>query len=187
MNIKGKVVTLRAIEENDMKLLKDMMNDGEIERLVGGWAFPISLNQQKKWYESSINNDRNIRLIIETEEDGAIGLATIVDIDWKNRVAFHGIKLANKKYRARGIGTDSVMAVMRYAFDELQLNRLDGAIIEYNEGSKKLYCEKCGWKVEGVQRNKIYKNGKFHDRVMVGVLKEDYKQLLKEKNYWCEK
>ena len=184
MNIKGRVVTLRAIEEKDMDLLKDMLNDGEIEKLVGGWAFPISSYQQRKWYEGSINNDKNVRLIIETEEDGAIGLATIVNIDWKNRVAFHGIKLANKKYRARGIGTDSVMAIMRYAFEELQLNRLDGAIIEYNEGSKKLYCEKCGWKVEGIQRKKIFKSGQYYDRIMVGVLKEDYKELINNNNYW---
>ncbi|ALG47881.1 GNAT family protein [Clostridium perfringens] len=186
MNIKGKVVTLRAIEERDMDLLKDMLNDQEIERLVGGWAFPVSSYQQKRWYESNINDNKNIRLIIETNEDGAIGLATLTNIDWKNRVAFHGIKLANKKYRARGIGTDSVMAIMRYAFTELQLNRLDGAIIEYNEGSRKLYCNKCGWSVEGIQRKKIFKNGSYHNRLIVGILKEDYYELIRENNYWGE-
>ena len=184
MNIKGKVVTLRAIEESDMDLLKNMLNDEEIERLVGGWAFPISSYQQRKWYEDNINNNKNVRFIIETKEDGAIGLATLTNIDWKNRVAFHGIKLANKKYRARGIGTDSVMAIMRYAFNELQLNRLDGAIIEYNEGSKKLYCEKCGWKVEGIQRKKIFKSGRYYNRIIVGILKEDYEELTENNNYW---
>lgn len=53
-------------------------------------------------------------------------MATLRDIDWKNRKAHHGMKLANKERRGKGIGTDTVMAIMRYAFDELGLNRLDG-------------------------------------------------------------
>lgn len=184
MNIKGKFVTLRAIEEDDLDLLKEMVNDEEIEKLIVGSSFPVSTHQQKKWYESIVADKNNIRLVIETEEDGAVGYANIVDIDWKNRSAFHGIKIANRKYRAKGIGTDTVMAVMRYTFDELQLNRLDGAIIEYNEGSKKLYCDKCGWKIEGTKRKAIYKNGKYHNLLIVGILKEDYDELLNNNKYW---
>lgn len=184
MNIIGKVVTLRAIEEEDQELLREMVNDPEIEKLVGGYSFPVSKIQQKEWFESNNNTQNNIRLIIETNEDGAIGFANIVNIDWKNRSAFHGIKIANKKFRSKGIGTDTVMAVMRYAFEELQLNRLDGTIINYNEPSRKLYCEKCGWKVEGLKRKAVFKQNEYHDELIVGILKEEYESLIKENNYW---
>jgi len=97
MNILGKYVILRAIEEEDLELLREMINDPEIERMVGGYSFPISKWQQKKWFELISNKQNDIRLIIETKEDGAIGFANIVNIDWKNRSAFHGIKIANKK------------------------------------------------------------------------------------------
>ena len=52
MNIKGKIVTLRAITQNDLQLICDMFNDPELENLVVGWAFPISIEQQKKWFEN---------------------------------------------------------------------------------------------------------------------------------------
>lgn len=184
MNIKGKVVTLRAMEEADQELLREMVNDPEIEKMVGGYSFPVSSKQQKSWFESNANSQNNLRLIIETEEDGAIGFANIVDIDWKNRTAFHGIKIANKKFRSRGIGTDTVMAVMKYAFEELQLNRLDGTIIKYNEPSRKLYCDKCGWTVEGIKRKAVFKLNEYHDELIVGILKEDYEELIKKNNYW---
>ena len=184
MNIKGKVVTLRAMEETDQRLLMEMVNDPEIEKMVGGYSFPVSSIQQKKWFESNINSQNHLRLIIETEEDGAIGFANIVDIDWKNRSAFHGIKIANKKFRSRGIGTDTVMAVMKYAFEELQLNRLDGTIIKYNEPSRKLYCDKCGWVVEGTKRKSVFKQNDYHDELIVAILKEEYEQLIKQNNYW---
>ena len=42
MNIKGKFVTLRAIEREDLELMIEMLNDPEIESLVTGWEFTIS-------------------------------------------------------------------------------------------------------------------------------------------------
>jgi RimJ/RimL family protein N-acetyltransferase len=184
MNIKGKIVTLRAMEEEDQELLREMVNDPEIEKMIGGYSFPVSKIQQKKWFESNANSQNNIRLIIETKEDGAVGFANIVNIDWKNRSAFHGIKIASRKFRSRGIGTDTVMAVMKYAFEELQLNRLDGTIIDYNEPSRKLYCDKCGWKVEGVRRKAVFKVNEYHDELIVGILKDEYENLIKENKYW---
>lgn len=184
MNIKGRFVTLRAMELEDQELLREMINEPEVEKLVGGYSFPVSKSQQNKWFESNQNNQNNIRLIIETEEDGAVGFANIVNIDWKNRSALHGIKILNRKFRARGIGTDTVMAVMKYAFEELQLIRLDGAIIVYNEPSKKLYCGKCGWKVEGIRRKSVFKLNEYHDELILGILKEEYEELVKANNYW---
>ena len=184
MNILGKKILLRAMEPEDQELLREMINAPEIESLIVGHSYPTSKFQQNKWYESAVTDSNNLRLIIETEEDGAIGFANIVDIDWKNRTAFHGIKIANRKFRAKGVGTDTVMAVMRYAFDELQLNRLDGAIISYNAPSTGLYVKKCGWTIEGTKREAIFKNGQYHDLNIVGILKEDYLNLVKENKYW---
>lgn len=184
MNIKGKIVTLRAMEEEDQELLREMINDPDIEKMVGGYSFPVSKAQQLSWFHTNSNTQDNIRLIIETKDDGPIGFANIVNIDWKNRSAFHGIKISNKKFRSRGIGTDTVMAIMKYTFEELQLNRLDGTIIKYNEPSKKLYCEKCGWQVEGIKRRAVFKLNEYHDEIMVGILRDEYFELISNNKYW---
>lgn len=176
---------LRAIEQDDLEMMRKMLNDPEIESLVVGWALPVSKYQQEHWYEKNINDDRNLRFIIETSEDGPIGIATLINIDWKNRRADHGIKLAKRENRIKGIGTDTVMAIMKYAFDELQLNRLDGSWFDENVASQKLY-QKCGWKVEGRIRKCIYKNGKYRDLVIVGILKDEYNELIEKNNYWGE-
>ena len=185
MNIKGKFVTLRAIEKTDLELMREMLNDPEIENLVVGWAFPISKYQQEKWYENNIGNQTNLRFIVETDDGQAVGLATLVNIDWKNRRATHGMKLAKTNTRHKGLGTDTVMAIMRYAFDELQLNRLDGSWFEDNIPSKNMYM-KCGWKEEGRLRQYVYKKGKYRDLMTTGILKSDYEELIKKNNYWEE-
>lgn len=185
MNIYGKKVILRAMEKEDCKLIREMFNDPEIENLVVGWAFPLSQYAQEKWFEAHYN-DKNFRFIIETQEDGAVGIATLTDIDWKNRMAYHGIKLAQASCRGKGIGTDTVMAIMRYAFDELGLNRLNGSWFPENVSSKKMYM-KCGWKEEGVRRNYIYKHGHYRDLIETGVLATDYYDLIQKNNYWSIK
>ena len=101
----------------------------------------------------------------------------------KNRRASHGIKIANKERRAKGVGTDTVMAIMRYVFDELGLHRLDTSWFDSNVASKTLYT-KCGWKVEGVKREYIFKRGQWRDLTVVGILESDYRELISNNHYW---
>ena len=182
MNIKGKFVTLRAMTRNDMPMIVDLFNDPEIENLVVGWAFPLSLDQQNRWFDNHLGDQQSFRFVIETKDDGAVGIATLAGIDWKNRRADHGIKLLDKA-QGKGIGTDALMALMRYVFDELQFNRLDGSWFSDNIASKTMYM-KCAWKEEGIRREYIFKRGKWRDLVLTGVLKSDYLALLRNNHYW---
>ncbi len=183
MNIVGKLVTLRAMERSDCEMVKEMFNDPEIENLVVGWSFPVSSYAQERWFEVHYGDSLNLRFVIETPQDGAVGIATLTGIDWKNRRASHGIKLAKRECRSRGIGTDTVMAVMRYAFDELGLNRLDGSWFEDNEPSKGMYT-KCGWHVEGIRRQYVFKGGRFRDLAVTGILASEYYELIQKNHYW---
>ena len=183
MNIIGKFVTLRAMTREDQQMICDMFNDPYLEDLVVGWAFPLSIEQQMTWFESNINDRNNFRFVIETEQDGAVGIATLTSIDWKNRSATHGIKLANKQNRTKGIGTDTVMALMRYAFDELGLHRLDGSWFDENVASKGLY-KKCGWKEEGIARECVFKHGKWRNLTITGALASDYYEACDRLKYW---
>lgn len=183
MNILGRFVTLRAIERDDLGMIVDMFNDPEMEGLVVGWSLPLSMHQQERWFESHGSSTTDLRFVIDTKEHGAVGIATLTDIDWKNRHAASGIKIKSADYRDRGIGTDTLMAIMRYAFDELQLVRLDTTWLAHNSRSRGMY-KKCGWTEEGVRRKYIFKNGTYSDLIIGGILADDYHQLIKKNAYW---
>lgn len=185
MNILGKSVVLRSIEMEDLVLLHQWANDPEIQYWLGGWHFPTNMEDQKKWFQSLNVASVHQRFAIETKEHGLIGTANIVEIDWKNKNAFHGMLLGDKEIRGKGYAVDAVMAVMKYSFEELGLNRLDGSMIEYNEASLKMYIGKCGWKEEGRQRNWYFRKNRYWDRINVGVTKEDYFELVSKNNYWA--
>lgn len=184
MNIKGQIVTLRAIEQHDLQMLHKWTNDPEIQYWLGGWHFPTNLNNQNSWFSTLDVNSTNQRFAIEIEGLGLIGTANLVNIDWKNKNAFHGMLLGDKDIRGKGLGVDTVMAIMKFAFEELGLERLDGSMIEYNEASLKMYIQKCGWREEGRQRNWYFRKNRFWDKILVGITKSDYLSLIAKTNYW---
>jgi RimJ/RimL family protein N-acetyltransferase len=184
MNIQGKHVTLRAIEESDLSLLKKWANDPEIQYWLGGWHFPTNDEDQKRWHANLKTNSVDQRFAIEVDGLGLIGTANLVNIDWKNRNAFHGMLLGDKDIRGKGYGVDTVMAIMKFAFEEMGLERLDGTIIAYNVASLKLYVGKCGWKEEGIMRNWYYRKNQYWDKIIVGITKQDYFDLLQNNSYW---
>ena len=184
MNIKGKRVTLRAIEKEDLELLHQWSNDPEINYMLGGWHFPSSKQDQEKWFASLSLTSNNQRFAIDTEDLGLIGMANLVDINWKDRNAFHGMLLGNKNTRGKGLGIDTVMAIGRYAFEELGLMRMDTTIISNNEPSLGVYTKKCGWTIEGIKKNYFYRKSQWLDQVVLGISKEDYFKLIKENKYW---
>lgn len=184
MNILGKKVTLRAVEKSDLDQLHIWANDPATQDIIGNIHFPSSREYQSTWHDSLKSDHLNQRFAISTEEDGLLGISSIINIDWRNRHAWHGIVLGDKNIRGKGFGIDTVMATMRYAFDEMNLERLDGSIIEYNKVSHSMYCNKLGWKEEGRRRNYYFRNGRYYDQIIVGITKDDYKELLDKNNYW---
>lgn len=161
-------------------------NDPEIWSMLGGWHFPSNAHFMDKWFESLGSNPNKQNFAIDTEEHGLIGSVNLVDIDWKNNNAFTGLQLGDKDIRGKGYGVDTFMAIQRYAFEELHLNRLDGTVIEYNAPGLGFITKHCGWKEEGRQRGWYFRKNQYWDRIVVGITREDYFELIEKNNYWDE-
>ncbi len=172
--IQGKKVRFRAIEEKDLEYMVEWINDPDISNLVVGWTFPISMAEQREWFIKSLNDQNNQRWIVETFDGQPIGLTGLWEIDFHNRHALTALKIGSKNIWGKGYGADAIMALMTYAFFQVGLNRLWGEILPFNEGSYRAYVVKCGWKVEGILRQHIFRNGKFYDLIRVAILKDEF-------------
>lgn len=175
--ILGKKTRFRSIEESDLPFLVEWMNDPEISHLIGGWSYPVSMVEQKEWFHRSIPDKTTQRWIVERDDGDVIGLTGLWQIDLHNRHALTGLKLGPKAIRGRGYGTDAILTLMSYAFFQVGLNRLWTTILPYNVGSYKAYVKKCGWKIEGMDRQHVFRDGVFYDQYRVGVLRQDFLAL----------
>ena len=172
MNIVGNKVLLRAVEIEDSNQLHIWANDPDLQYLLGGWHFPTNMNDQKKWFENLSCNSNNQRFIVLNEDNIVIGMANLLNINLKDGNAEHGL-LLDKNFQGKGYGTSIVLAIMNYVFNELRLKRLETTIIENNVSSVNLFI-KLGWKKEGTLRNWYYRKGKFINKLIFGILKEEF-------------
>ncbi len=159
MNIKGKNITLRALEPRDNSMLIELINDEETEYMLGGWSFPISQRNQEDW-TNSLKNENNVLRCAIDYQGNAIGVVMLTNIDYKNGNAEVHIKLSLDNVRGKGYGTDALSSIIKYSFDELRLKCLYARISEHNIASQKLF-KKCGFTEEGVMKCRIYKRGEF--------------------------
>lgn len=170
MNLKGQKVLLRAIEKEDLPLLQNMINDDELERMVVGWSLPVSSTQQEQWFEDIAADNNKVRFSVELEKE-FIGTVILENIDWKNRNLEISIKLFKSK--KEGLGTDTIKTILKFTFEELNMNKIEANILDYNIASIKTF-EKCGFKLDGRKRQAVYKNGKYNDVLNYSILKDEY-------------
>lgn len=175
--IRGRSVGLRPIEPADLELLKDLANDPDIVARVVGWDFPVSAHGQAKWLDASSQSQVTVRLMVQDLESGEpIGMTGLWDIDWHNRSALSALKLRMDR-TGRGQGTDAVLTLMAWTFYVVGLRRLHSSILDFNEPSMRTYVGRCGWKVEGREREAVFRKGEWRDLFRVAALRADFDAL----------
>ncbi len=101
---------------------------------------------------------KELWLAIETRDGEHIGNCGLFHVEAENRSAELGIGIGEPAYRSRGYGTDAVRALVRFAFEEMQLHRVELDVFAYNERAIACY-RKCGFEEEGRRRGARYARG----------------------------
>ena len=105
--------------------------------------------------------------------DTAIGYCGISNISTQNKSAEYFILIGHDEYWNKGIGTQAGIQVMEYGFGVLQIHRIWLTVSECNYGAIGSY-EKIGFKVEGRMREACQREGKYHDKIIMGILSEEW-------------
>ena len=72
----------------------------------------------------------------------------------------------------KGIMTEVLAAVLDYGFNEIGFNRIQAEVFDGNDASSNVL-KKCGMSLEGISRQKYYKNGKFIDSALWAIVASD--------------
>ena len=168
-------IFLRAFELADLDKLNALRNDDEAFASTGGNKFFISKEYDRKWIEDKIfNNQQQIYLAIcLVQSNEMIGYTSITEIDFRNRKAHWSGIIINNNFAGQGYGTETGRLILKFAFEELNMNRIYGYIIESNHPSLRVF-EKNGFFKEGLIRGFVFKKNEYHNAYLVSILKEEY-------------
>ncbi|MEK1832372.1 GNAT family protein [Priestia megaterium] len=95
-------------------------------------------------------------------------------IGWSNKHSKAEIGyVLNKTYWGQGFATEALNELIRFGFDVIHLNRIEGGCDIDNIGSEKVML-KVGMQFEGTLRKNEFIKGEFRDTKIFAMLKEDY-------------
>ncbi len=172
----GQRVRLRAIERSDVPTFVRWMNDPEVRDNLLVFE-PMSTMAEERWVDGMIDRPNDYVFGIEAGEDGEswkhIGNVGLHGICRHHRRAEIGIVLGEKDAWGQGYGSEAMALMMRFAFHELGLHRIELEVFETNLRAIKTY-RALGFVEEGVRRESIYKGGRFIDAIHMGVLRQEF-------------
>ena len=134
---------------------------------------PISRAEEEGWFGAQLADDSRRIFAIETEEGLHLGNVGLHSLDWTNRKAELGIVIAEKEYWGRGYGTDAVPSVLDFAFNAMNLHCTHLSVLEFNRRAIRCY-EKGVFHQEGREREAFFRDGRYHDSLLMAVLRERF-------------
>ncbi|MGE7625339.1 GNAT family N-acetyltransferase [Viridibacillus sp. NPDC096237] len=166
---------LRKVTVDDASSVLKYMSDNEVVKHIGLDPFTKveDARDEISWYQTIFEEGTGIRWgITMKDQDEVIGSCGFL-----NKVPKHfrieiGTELS-KDYWGQGIASEAFEAVIRYGFEQFNLQRIEALIEPENTASQKL-AEKQGFIREGLLRNYEYTCGKFDDLYMYSLLKQDF-------------
>jgi RimJ/RimL family protein N-acetyltransferase len=174
--IEGKRVRLRPIREDDLPLLRSWFDDPETMRY---WGMPECLVPEGAFEDDLKGRFRQFDdagyFMIERDEEVPIGRIDFENWDKRSDSVEVMILIGDQDGRGQGYGTDAMVALLRYLFHQRGLHRVWLTVIEGNERAMRSY-EKVGFVVEGVLRDDVFFEGRFHSQHVMSMLRPEFDQ-----------
>lgn len=168
--LRGEKVILRPIELEDTDNIIKWRNNKEVsEKFIYRETF--TRESHLYWMNNKVKTGEVIQFIIHSVEDNIdVGSIYMRDIDMSKKEAEYGIFIGEDVSRGRGLGIESIKLMLKYAFEELLLDRVTLRVYKDNIPSIKSH-EKAGFKIVSEIRDVVSSDGKKADMYIMEVTK----------------
>ncbi|MCK5209202.1 MAG: GNAT family N-acetyltransferase [Cyclobacteriaceae bacterium] len=163
-------ISLRPIRYEDKERLAKLADNKKIwKNLRDMFPHPYAMADAEKFIDSIKLQEQQVTFAIDYKHQfvGVIGITSQSDVYRKGAEIGYWI---GEPYWNKGISSRALLLATEYGFEELNLERLYAGVFAFNEPSKRVL-EKCGYKLEGISRNAVFKNGKLVDEFRYAKLK----------------
>ena len=168
-------IRLRIISEADTDAFYAIYSNPEVMRY---WSTPPLADRQAAVnLIARIQEDLNRRVILKwgialRTDNQLIGSLTLFNLDFNHRRAEVGYALGREHW-GQGYMNEALQALLAYAFETLDLHRIEADIDPRNTASIKTV-ERLGFKREGYLRERWQTNGEIQDAFFYGLLRHEW-------------
>jgi RimJ/RimL family protein N-acetyltransferase len=169
------MVTLAPLQPEHVAHFYAWVRDPEVIAYSLSAFQSMKTNEQiDQWFAATLQQPNTLNLGIYLPETNAlVGYAGITGISATNQSGEYFILIGERAAWGKGIGTAVTKQIVDLGFSSYQLNRIMLTVSELNTGGVKAYT-KAGFVVEGRLRQAACRQGVFHDKIVMSVLKEEW-------------
>ena len=174
----GESLYLRPLEMDDLGRCQKWFNDPDV-RLFLDTIRPLNQASERIFLEKLSKTAADptgdiIMAIVLKDRDRHIGNTGLHRLNLVDRNAEFGIAIGEKDLWHKGYGTEATHLVVAYGFNTLNLHRIYLRVHGNNPKGLATY-EKVGFQKEGVMRKALFRQGRYHDVILMGLLREDFR------------
>jgi len=172
--LKGKIISFRSIEANDLQKMRDWRNNNHVKRTTREYRL-LNMFNQKEWFESlhRQNPPKDIMFGILNKKNKLIGVCGLTYIDWKNRRSEISIYLEGNDWQKKPETKDAIGLLMLYGFGELGLHKIFAEIYAFVKETIHLY-ESLQFHKDGVLRDTVWRDNKWWDSIVYSKLESEF-------------
>ena len=175
MLIETNRLTLTNFRDSDSSTIVRLAGDYAVAGQTSNVPHPYTEDIAVEWIRvlnGEIKNTSQLTLgIRRSEDDVLIGCISLININEIHSKAEVGYWLG-KDYWGMGYCSEALNALIRYAFINLNLNRIEGRCMSKNERSAATMM-RCEMLFEGKRREDSRVRGELQDFSYYGILKRD--------------
>lgn len=137
------------------------------------------MEKQREWFRKISKSTTDFYWIIEIKEK-PVGVISLNNIDYLNKRTSWGFYIGEEKYRLYGGIIPPYF--YNYIFSKFDFHKITAEVMEGNGNVLKLNLFH-GYRLVGVYKDHIFKNGSYRDLNLLELLKEDWLQVNKYQKY----
>jgi RimJ/RimL family protein N-acetyltransferase len=171
------VITLQPFAAEDIPRLASWIDSvpAMVQWAAGTFAYPVDEEQLSRHFALTQGKAPVLRMfrVVDADKGEVVGHIELGAIDRANRTCTLSRVLVRPGCRGGGIGTEMVRAVLRVAFGEMGLHRVELRVFSFNEPAIRCY-ERCGFRREGLLRDTRIVEGRYWSSCVMGILEDEW-------------
>jgi ribosomal-protein-alanine N-acetyltransferase len=162
-------VRLRPVEERDYPLIHRWQQDPDVWWWMDHERAPSMIEVRE---EEGRAREEGHPFVIEL--DGRpVGKIGVNAVRRRDRIASLYVFIGERDEWAKGVGSEAILALLGWVFDHLDLHRVELWSLAGNARAIGAY-ERCGFEIDARLPERSWKEGRWHDRVVMSVTRERF-------------